>query len=159
MSMRIAVFPGTFDPITNGHENLIIRAAKLFDKVIVAVAINAQKKPLLDLKTRVNLIKEIVNEQQNVDVCGFDTLLIDFVKQKQASVILRGLRVVSDFEYEFQLATMNYKLNSEIETVFLTPNPKCAFISSSLVKEIAQLKGDVTSFVPKIVMEALVSRF
>lgn len=152
--MAIAVYPGTFDPITNGHTDLVRRAAKLFDKVIIAVAANPSKKPVFTLEERVALAKEVLGDIDNVEVCGFDSLLVHFVKARSAQVILRGLRAVSDFEYEFQLAGMNRHLAPELETVFLTPSEKYAYISSSLVREIASLGGDVSKFVhPKVMAE------
>ncbi len=149
---KIAIYPGTFDPITNGHTDLIERATHLFDKVIVAVAKATSKSPVFNLEERVALATEVLERVENVEVCGFDILLVDFMQQKNASVILRGLRAVSDFEYEFQLASMNRHLSDKIETVFLTPAEQYTFISSSLVREIARLGGDVSQFVsPKVV--------
>ena len=149
---KIAIYPGTFDPITNGHTDLIERATFLFDKVIVAVASATSKSPVFNLEQRVALAGDVLNGMENVEVCGFDILLVDFMKQKNASIILRGLRAVSDFEYEFQLASMNRHLSDTVETVFLTPAEQYTFISSSLVREIARLNGDVSQFVdPKVV--------
>ncbi len=154
-----AIYPGTFDPITNGHLDLICRASKLYGRVIVAAATSLGKKPLFGLDERVALIKEVVSDLPNVEVIGFNTLLVDCAKQHQASVIIRGLRAVSDFEYEFQLAGMNRRLSPEIETVFLTPAEQYEFISSSMIREIAQLKGDVSSFVPDSVKQRLIEKF
>ena len=151
----IAVYPGTFDPITNGHTDLVERASKLFDKVVVAIAANPSKTPLFDLDHRVNMARAVLGHLQNIEVCGFSELLVDFARSKQANVILRGLRVVSDFEYEMQLASMNRHLAADIETLFLTPAEQCSFISSSLVKEIALLGGDVSEFVDQSVVEEL----
>lgn len=149
---RIAIYPGTFDPITNGHTDLIERATHLFDTVIVAVAKATGKAPVFNLDERVALASEILSGFKNVEVCGFDILLVEFMKQKNATIILRGLRAVSDFEYEFQLASMNRHLSDKVETVFLTPAEQYTFISSSLVREIARLGGDVSQFVdPKVV--------
>jgi pantetheine-phosphate adenylyltransferase len=156
---RIALYPGTFDPVTNGHSDLIQRAAKLFDKVIVAVAANPNKKSFFSLDERVNLAQRVLRAHRNVEVKGFDVLLVKFARQQKASVILRGLRAVSDFEYEFQLATMNRRLAPRIETMFLTPAEQYAYISSSLVREIAALGGDVAPFVHPKVEAALRGRF
>ena len=153
-----ALYPGSFDPITNGHSDLVERAARLFDHVIVAVASSPKKQPLFSLEQRVALAREVLAGLDNVEVCGFDTLLADYARQRQAQVILRGLRAVSDFEYEFQLAGMNRRLNAEVETMFLTPAENYSYISSSLVKEIAQLGGNVSEFVHPSVRAALVSR-
>jgi len=150
-----AIYPGTFDPITNGHIDLVMRASKLFNKVIVAVAINPGKKPAFNLAERVDLAKQTLVGLDNVEVCGFEGLLIDVANQKQAKVIIRGLRAVSDFEHEFQLAGMNRRMRPEIETLFLTPAEQFTYISSSLVREIAALGGDVSEFVAPCVMTAL----
>jgi len=149
------VYPGTFDPITNGHIDLVDRAARLFDKVIVAVAANPTKKPTFNLEERVSLAREVLSHLPNVEVTGFDTLLVEFVEQVGAEVILRGLRAVSDFEYEFQLAGMNRRLAPKVETMFLTPAEQYAFISSTLVREVAMLGGDVSPFVHEVVIAAL----
>jgi len=154
----IAVYPGTFDPITNGHTDLIHRASKLFSKVIVAVAESPSKKPAFSVEERVAMANLVLGDVKNISVVGFNSLLINFVKECDAQVILRGLRAVSDFEYEFQLAGMNRKLNSQIETMFLTPAEKYAYISSSLVREIAALGGDVSEFVHKNVKAELEQR-
>lgn len=151
----IAVYPGTFDPVTNGHTDLVERASRLFDKVIVAIAANSSKTPLFDLQHRVTMAETVLGHLPNIEVCGFAELLVDFARIKQANVILRGLRVVSDFEYEMQLASMNRHLASDIETLFLTPAEQCSFISSTLVKEIAQLGGDVSEFVDQSVVKEL----
>ncbi|HEY9198409.1 MAG TPA: pantetheine-phosphate adenylyltransferase [Gammaproteobacteria bacterium] len=156
--MKIAVYPGTFDPITNGHTDLVERAARLFDRVIVAIAANPGKTPAFPLGLRVDLAREVLAELTNVEVCSFDNLLVDFLHQRGASIILRGLRAVSDFEYEFQLASMNRQLAPDIETVFLTPAEQYAFVSSSLVREIAELGGDVSAFVHPQVVAALRGR-
>ncbi|NNG13097.1 MAG: pantetheine-phosphate adenylyltransferase [Halobacteria archaeon] len=156
--MDTVVYPGTFDPITNGHSDLIERASRLFEKVIVAVAVNSDKQGAFPIETRVTLARDVLAHIDNVEVCSFDNLLVNFLRQRQAGVILRGLRAVSDFEYEFQLAGMNRHLAPEIETLFLTPAEQYAYISSSLVREIASLGGDVTPFVHKKVVAALRSR-
>ncbi len=150
-----AIYPGTFDPVTNGHIDIITRAATLFPEVVVAVAINSAKRPFFSLEARIAFINEVVKDIPGVSVIGFDSLLIHFVKDQQARVILRGLRAASDFEYEFQLAGMNRKLSKDIETIFLTPSEEHMFISSSLVREIATLGGDVGRFVPPVVANAL----
>ena len=152
---RIAVYPGTFDPITNGHIDLVDRAAPLFEKVIVGVASSQAKGPTLPLDLRVRLANEALSGHANVEVMGFDSLLAHFVRDVGAGVLLRGLRAVSDFEYEFQMASVNRHLIPEVETLFLTPAEQYSFISSSLVREIARLGGDVSGFVPPAVAEAL----
>jgi pantetheine-phosphate adenylyltransferase len=149
------VYPGTFDPMTNGHLDLVERAARLFDHVIVAIAASEKKKPLFPLEQRVALAQEAVAHLPNVEVKGFNKLLAFFCQEQKANVLLRGLRAVSDFEYEFQLANMNRNLDKTIETVFLTPSEHLSFISSSLVREISSLGGDVAQFVPKPVLAAL----
>ena len=153
--MTSAIYPGTFDPITNGHIDLVNRASKLFDRVIVAVAINPSKEPTFSLQQRVSLAQQTLAEFNNVEVCGFKGLLIDVAMDEGADVILRGLRAVSDFEHEFQLAGMNRKMQPDIETVFLTPAEQFTYISSSLVREIAVLGGDVSEFVAPCVVDAL----
>lgn len=151
----IAVYPGTFDPITNGHTDLVERACGLFDKVVVAIAASPTKTPLFDLAHRVSMAETVLQGLDNVEVCGFSDLLVDFVSHKQGNVILRGLRVVSDFEYEMQLASMNRHLAEDIETLFLTPSEKNSFISSSLVKEVAKYGGDVSEFVHPVIATEL----
>ena len=153
--MAIALYPGTFDPATLGHIDLIRRAAKLFDEVIVGVADNKDKSPLFTLVERVEMLEVAVEGLDNVRVIGFNNLLIDCVREQNADTILRGLRAVSDFEYEFQLAAMNRHLDPGIETTFLTPSESYAFLSSTLIKEVASLGGDVSEFVPPQVMKAL----
>ncbi|MGH8182415.1 MAG: pantetheine-phosphate adenylyltransferase [Rhodanobacteraceae bacterium] len=152
---RIAVYPGTFDPITNGHGDLVARAAPLFDRLIVAVARSSGKAPRFEIEERVELARAALAGVPNVEVRGFDTLLASFVTECGAGVILRGLRAVSDFEYEFQLASMNRHLIPQAETLFLTPAEEWSFISSSLVREIASLGGDVSDFVHPAVQKAL----
>ena len=151
----IAVYPGTFDPMTNGHSDLIQRASKIFEKVIVAIAANPNKTPLFDVQQRVSMAKNVLSDLPNVEVCGFSELLVNFVKEKNAHVILRGLRAVSDFEFEMQLASMNRRLENQIETLFLTPSEQNSFLSSSLVKEIALHGGDVREFVHPVVVAEL----
>lgn len=155
----IALYPGTFDPITNGHSDLVCRASGLFDKVIIAIAASPSKAPLFDLEHRIELATQVLTQYKNVEICGFSDLLVDFVRKRQANVILRGLRVVSDFEFEMQLASMNRHLAPEIETLFLTPSEKSSFISSTLVKEIASHRGDVSEFVHPLVMTALSDKY
>ncbi len=150
-----AVYPGTFDPITNGHIDLIERASRLFDRIVVAVAANPGKAPTFTVDERVNLARTVLSDLNNVEVCSFETLLVDFVEQSGAQVILRGLRAVSDFEFEFQLAGMNRKLSPEIETLFLMPAEQYAYVSSSIVREVAALGGNVSEFVHKDVSDAL----
>ena len=155
----IAIYPGTFDPITNGHLDIIARASKLYHEVIVAVAVNRSKTPLFTLDERVDLARLVTPEFPNVRVIGFDNLLVDCAQQQGANVIVRGLRAVSDFEYEFQLAGMNRRLAPQLETMFLTPAEQYEFISSPMIREIAMLKGDVSCFVPKIVHQRLIDKF
>jgi pantetheine-phosphate adenylyltransferase len=157
--MRIAIYPGSFDPLTNGHLDVVQRAAKLFDRVVVAVAKNEGKHPTFTLTERVGLVRQAVKHLPNVEADSFDRLLVDYVVGKKAQVIVRGLRAVSDFEFEFQLALMNRKLNENIETIFMMPKDTYTFLSSRIVKEIARLDGDVSSFVPANVQTALGRKF
>ncbi len=157
--MKTVIYPGTFDPITNGHIDLVERAAKLFDKVVLAIAFSEKKQPLFALEQRIELCQQALSHLSNIEVCGFNNLLVDFAKSKNSNAVLRGLRAVSDFEYEFQLANMNRAMCPEFETVFLTPAENLSFISSSLVREIAALGGDVKSFVPTGVCTALNDHF
>lgn len=154
----VALYPGTFDPITNGHSDLVQRAARLFDRVVLGVADSPEKRTMFDLEHRVDLAREVLDHIPNVTVQGFDTLLVDFARAVGGSVLLRGLRAVSDFDYEFQLAGMNRRLAPEIETLFLTPAEQYAFISSSLVREVSKLGGDISPFVHPSVTRALVDR-
>lgn len=153
-----AIYPGTFDPVTNGHVDIIRRAAKIFPDILVAVASNKTKHPFLPMETRIQLVEEAVANLPGVSVLGFENLLIDFALEQDAGIILRGLRAVSDFEYEFQLAGMNRKLSQEIETIFLTPSENFMYISSTLVREIALLNGDISQFVPSCVVRELEKR-
>lgn len=153
--MKTAIYPGTFDPITYGHIDIIERAREIFDKVIVMVAQNPEKKPLFSNSERVRMIQKVVSKYKSVDVDSYDGLLVEFAKRKKASAIVRGLRAVSDFEYEFQMALMNRKLEANITTVFLMPHEKYTYLNSSLVREIARLGGDVSEFVPPIVRQLL----
>lgn len=157
--MTIAIYPGTFDPVTNGHVDLIARSASMFEHVIVGIAANKNKAPLFSLEERVDLVKQAVGFLPNVSVVGFAGLLVDCAATHGAQVVLRGLRAVSDFEYEFQLAWMNRRLSSQLETLFLTPSEQYAFLSSSMIREIAKLGGDVSGFVPDIVRTALHTKF
>jgi len=157
--MNIAIYPGTFDPITNGHFDLIERAARLFDRVVVAIATSPGKGPALDIDTRIALAREVVADLDNVEVVGFSGLMTEFMQQQQARVLLRGLRAVSDFEYELQLANMNRAQMPELETVFLTPAVENSYISSTLVREIAKLGGDVSKHVHPRVAAALKSLY
>ncbi len=156
---RIAIYPGTFDPITRGHEDLVRRASNLFDKLILAIAESPSKRPLLNLAERVDLAHEILGDIKNVEIVGFNTLLMSFVHDRGAKVILRGLRAVSDFEYEFQMAGMNRSVYPEVETLFLTPGEQHMFISATMVREIARLGGDVSKFVQPCVEKRLRANF
>ena len=159
MSERsVVVYPGTFDPFTRGHEDLVRRASRIFDEIIVAVARSRNKNPLFGLEERVEIAREVLGRFPNVEVVGFDGLLIDFMRQRGARILLRGLRAVSDFEYEFQMAGMNRKLFPDIETVFLTPADEYMFISATMVREITRLGGDVRGFVHPVVAERLAHR-
>lgn len=156
---KCAVYPGTFDPFTFAHIDLVERAAKLFEHVIVAVAENPHKKPLFTIEERIHLTKTVLTHVPHVTVLSFNGLLVDFAKEHQAQIILRGLRSVGDFDYEFQLARMNRDLAPWLETVFLTPKEAYAFISSSLVREIASMHGSVDKFVPPVIVKALIEKF
>ncbi len=153
--MRTAIYPGSFDPLTNGHLDVIQRATKLFDKVIVAVAKSESKQPLFDLEERVEMVAAAVRHLPDVEADSFDGLLVEYADSRGAQAVVRGLRAVSDFEFEFQLALMNRKLNERVETIFMMPKDTYTFLSSRIVKEIARLGGDVSSFVPAHVQAAL----
>lgn len=157
--MSKAIYPGTFDPITNGHTDLILRATRIFDSVIVAIAENPAKNPMFSFEERIAMVEQMCEHYDQVKVMGFSGLLIDFVEKQKAQVVIRGLRAVSDFEFEFQLASANRRMNPGVETVFLTPSEKHTFTSASLVKEIATLGGDVSSFVDARVNARLIERF
>ncbi|AEV25431.1 MULTISPECIES: pantetheine-phosphate adenylyltransferase [Azospira] len=158
LNNRLAIYPGTFDPLTKGHEDLVRRASSLFDRVIVAVADSPNKRPFFGLEDRVAMAQEILAPYGNVEVKGFSCLLMDFLHQQGAKVIIRGLRAVSDFEYEFQMAGMNRNLYPEVETVFLTPGEQYMFISATMVREIARLGGDVSKFVQPVVEKRLAAK-
>jgi pantetheine-phosphate adenylyltransferase len=158
MSHGIAVYPGTFDPLTRGHEDLVRRASKLFDRVVVGVAHSRIKQPFFSLEERVDIARNILVEYPNIEVHGFDCLLMDFMRLHQAHIILRGLRAVSDFEYEFQMAGMNRNLYPDVETIFLTPSEQYMFISATMVREIAVLGGDVGKFVQPLVVHRLAEK-
>lgn len=153
--MRVAAYPGSFDPLTNGHVDIIRRSCRIFDRVLVAVLINTEKAPLFSVEERIGMIRSLFRRQPKVRVKSFSGLLVDFLRQERASVVVRGLRVVSDFEYEFQMALMNRRLDPEVETVFLTPKEELSYLSSRLVKEVHRLGGDVSPLVPSLVYRAL----
>jgi len=159
MRTHTVVYPGTFDPITNGHIDLVERAARLFDRVVIAIASSEKKVPLFTLEERVALSQQVLAHLDNVEVTGFNILLTDFVTQQGSNCVLRGLRAVADFEYEFQLANMNRAMQPDFESVFLTPAEHLSFISSSLVREIASLGGNISPFVPPEVAQALTGKF
>jgi len=156
---KIAIYPGTFDPITNGHLDLLVRATKIFDKVIIAVANNPRKNPLFSVEERISMIQAVSGDIENIEVEPFDDLLVNYVGRKNANFVIRGLRAVSDFDYEFQLASANRRLDENVETIFLTPSEANYFISSSLVREISFYEGDVQSFVPKHVEEKVIEKW
>jgi len=147
----LAVYPGSFDPLTNGHVDIILRGARLFDRIIVAILVNAEKAPLFSMEERVEITRDVFRTQANVEVDTFDGLLVDYVARRRAQVIVRGLRAVSDFEYEFQMALMNQRLNQSIETVFMMPAEQYTYISSRLIKEVFSLGGRVSGLVPDMV--------
>lgn len=153
--MRTVIYPGSFDPLTNGHLDVIQRAARLFDRVVVAIAANESKHPLFSLEERKKMVTRAVADLKNVEADTFSGLLVEYVESRQACVVVRGLRAVSDFEFEFQLALMNRKLNERVETIFMMPKDTYTFLSSRIVKEIARLGGDVSSFVPPVIQKAL----
>ena len=156
---HVAVYPGTFDPVTNGHIDLVERSLRIFGEVIVAVAENPKKAPLFPLEERIAMLRTVTANYKNVSIEGFDGLLVDYVRKKSAVAIIRGLRAVSDFEYEMQMALMNRRLDSNIETVFLMPNVEYSFITSTIVKEAASYGGDVSSLAPRVVVEKLKKKF
>lgn len=157
--MNSIIYPGTFDPITLGHVDLVERSARLFDKVVLAIAYSEKKQPLFSLEERIELCEQSLSHLDNIEVCGFNTLVVDFAKSKGCQTALRGVRTVADFEYERQLANMNRSMHPDFETIFMTPADKLSYISSSLLREIASLGGDVSAYVPATVNTALQSRF
>lgn len=159
LTMTRAIYPGSFDPVTNGHLDVVERARKLFDEVIVAVAYNDEKQPLFSLEERLDLLRQTVGRIENVRIDRFDGLLVEFAKAQDARAVIRGLRAVSDFEFEFQMALMNRKLESAVETIFLMPKEEYSYLSSRIIKEIARLGGKVSDFVPPAVAEALARKF
>jgi pantetheine-phosphate adenylyltransferase len=159
MSSKIVIYPGTFDPITNGHLSILTRALKIFDKLIIALLNNPQKVPLFTMDERIQMIRDVLKDQPNVEIDSFDGLLVDYVVAKRSNVIIRGLRALSDFEYEFQMALMNRKLNREVQSVFLMTDYKWFYTSSTIIKEAASLGGDVSGLVPPIVCRKLKEKF
>ncbi len=159
MKKITAIYPGTFDPVTNGHLDIIERASKLFDKVIITIAVNSSKKPLFTKEERLDMIKNVTKKYKNVTVDVFDGLLVSYAKKKKASVIIRGLRAISDFDYEFQIALTNRKLEPEVSTIFLMPSEKYSFLNSSLVRELASFKANVKEFVPDYVFKKLKEKY
>jgi pantetheine-phosphate adenylyltransferase len=159
MSQRTAVYPGTFDPITNGHLSIVNRALKIFDKLVIAILNNPFKAPLFSLEERIDMIQKALKEKTNVEVDSFDGLLVDYVVKKKSNVILRGLRALSDFEYEFQMALMNRKLNREVQSIFLMTDYKWFYTSSTIIKEAASLGGDISGLVPALVNKKLKEKF
>ena len=158
--MKVAIYPGTFDPITKGHVDIIIRSIKFVDKLIIAISKNNKKNTLFKINERVEMVKEVLQDEKisNIEVDSFDGLLMTYASKKNANVVIRGLRAVSDFEYEFQMTGMNYKLNSTIETIFLKSSDKYQLISSKLIKEINSLNGDISQFVPKAVEKKIIKK-
>lgn len=159
MNRHIAIYPGSFDPFTNGHMDIVRRGLEIFDTVIIAVARNSEKNSLFSVNERTEMITELVNNNPRVKVESFDGLLVNYVTAKEARVILRGLRAVTDFEFEFQLAQMNHTVCEQVETLFMMTSPACAYLSSSIVKEVGRLGGDISSFVPRLVAEKLIQKF
>ena len=157
--MRIGIYPGSFDPVTFGHLDIILRSSRMFDLLIIAVLNNNVKTPLFSAEERVELIKQVTKNTRNISVEAFEGLLIDFAKKKNASTIVRGLRAVSDFEYELQIAQTNHKLNSDIDTVFLTTSLEYSYLSSSIVREIASYNGDISKFVPKEIIPSILAKY
>ena len=159
MKETIAIYPGTFDPLTNGHLSIINRSLKIFDGLIIAILVNPKKTPLFSLEERIDMIKQVLGDKENIEVDSFDGLLVDYAVQKGANVIVRGLRALSDFEFEFQLALMNRKLNRDVQSVFLMTDYKWFYISSTIIKEAASLNGNITGLVPPLVCEKLKEKY
>ncbi len=159
MSGRTAVYPGTFDPITNGHLSIVNRALKIFDKLIIAILNNPQKEPLFSIEERIAMIKDVLKSKSNIEVDVFDGLLVDYVIEKKSNVVLRGIRALSDFEYEFQMALMNRKLNRDVQSIFLMTDYKWFYISSTIIKEAASFNGDISGLVPPSVCRKLKEKF
>ncbi len=159
MSSKVVIYPGTFDPITNGHISIISRALKIFDRLVIAILNNPQKLPLFSMEERIQMIREVLRDQRHVEVDSFNGLLVDYVIQKKTNVVIRGLRALSDFEYEFQMALMNRKLNREVQSIFLMTDYKWFYTSSTIIKEAASLGGDVSGLVPPIVCKKLKQKF
>ena len=159
MSSKVVIYPGTFDPITNGHISIISRALKIFDRLVIAILNNPQKLPLFTMEERIQMIREVLKDQRNVEVDSFNGLLVDYVIQKKTNVVIRGLRALSDFEYEFQMALMNRKLNREVQSIFLMTDYKWFYTSSTIIKEAASLGGEVSGLVPPTVCKKLKQKF
>jgi pantetheine-phosphate adenylyltransferase len=159
MSAKTAIYPGSFDPVTNGHLSILTRALKVFDKLVIALLNNPQKLPLFTIDERIQMIRDVLKDQPNVEIDSFDGLLVDYVVSKRTNVIIRGLRALSDFEYEFQMALMNRKLNREVQSVFLMTDYKWFYTSSTIIKEAASLGGDVSGLVPPVVCRKLKEKF
>jgi pantetheine-phosphate adenylyltransferase len=159
MSSKVVIYPGTFDPITNGHISIISRALKIFDRLVIAILNNPQKLPLFSMEERIQMIREVLKDQRHLEVDSFNGLLVDYVIQKKTNVVIRGLRALSDFEYEFQMALMNRKLNRDVQSIFLMTDYKWFYTSSTIIKEAASLGGDVSGLVPPIVCKKLKEKF
>jgi pantetheine-phosphate adenylyltransferase len=159
MSSNVVIYPGTFDPITNGHISVVSRALKIFDRLVIAILNNPNKLPLFSMEERIHMIREVLKDQQHVEIDSFNGLLVDYVIQKKTNVVIRGLRALSDFEYEFQMALMNRKLNREVQSIFLMTDYKWFYTSSTIIKEAASLGGDVSGLVPPIVCRKLKEKF
>ena len=159
MSGRIAIYPGTFDPITNGHLSILSRALKIFDKLIIAILNNPNKEPLFSIEERVEMMRDVLKNKPNIEIDYYDGLLVDYAVQKEANVIIRGLRALSDFEYEFQMALMNRKLNRDVQSIFLMTDYKWFYISSTIIKEAASLGGDISGLVPPLVCRKLKEKY